>query len=318
METVPLVSIITPCYNYGRFLSETLDSLLAQTYTNWECIIINDGSKDNTEEIALKYSGIDNRFKYTYQQNTGLPGARNAALMQSKGKYIQLLDADDLIEPEKLSLQVALMETHPEIDLVYSKMMLFPSDALERTYTSFILSNNVQPSGKNEIIISALLDDTFFLPGCVIFRKSLYEQVGNFNKSLYGLEDWNYWSRAALLGKEFYCDDRTGTKLLCRDHEANMSKVYVKMLNARIQARKHIIAITIELKRQNKLHVSTAYINNILKQHHLMLLKDEYQYHLHYGSKYLGLKNLIKYSLYSGQPFYLLGIFLKSLKKLKK
>ncbi len=315
METTPLVSIITPCYNYGRFLAETLDSLLAQSYNNWECIIINDGSKDNTEDVALQYASLDKRFKYIYQQNTGLPGARNAALLQAKGKYIQLLDADDLIEPEKLSLQVVLLETHPEIDLVYSKMMLFQSDAMERTYTSFTLTNNVQPSGKNEIIISALVDDTFFLPGCVIFRRNLYEQVGNFNETLYGLEDWNYWSRAALIGKGFYSDDRIGTQLLCRDHESNMSKVYVKMLNARIQARKHIVSVTKELNRHNKLKVSPAFINKILKQHHLLLLKDEYQYHLHFGNKYLGIKKLIKFSLYSEQPFYIIEKFYKSWKR---
>ncbi len=317
MITKPLVSIITPCYNYGRFLAESLDSLLAQTYINWECIIVNDGSKDNTEEVALKYAASDPRFKYIYQQNTGLPGARNAALLQAKGKYIQLLDADDLLEPEKLCLQVNLMETNQNISLVYSAILIFSSDSKQRDYTSFILPNNVQPSGKNEVIIDALVDDTFFLPGCVMFRRELYEQVGNFNETLYGLEDWNYWSRAALFGFEFYSDKRIGTRLMCRDHDSNMSKVTVKMLNARIQARLHVMHVTEELKAQNKLQVSMPFIKKILKKHQLLLLLDEYQYHFHYGKKLLGIKSFIKYSLNSGKPFYIFEKIFFKLKRVK-
>lgn len=311
---MPLVSIITPCYNYGRYLSETLDSLLSQTYQNWECIIVNDGSSDDTEDVALKYVAVDDRFVYVHQENKGLPGARNTALARAKGKYIQLLDADDLIERDKLLLQVELMENTGNIDLVYSSMMLFNSNAKIREFTPFVLSNNVQPSGKNESIITALVDDTFFLPGCVIFRRSLYEQVGSFNESLYGLEDWNYWSRAALLGKEFFGDKRVGTRLLCRDHDANMSKAYVKMLKSRIQARSHIIKVTKELRDSKRLTVGSQFIRNILKQHKLRLLNDEYQYHFHYGKKHLGLQAILKYSLYSGQPFLILKKAFSSLK----
>lgn len=315
MITKPLVSIITPCYNYGRFLSETLECLLAQSYTNWECIIINDGSKDITEEIGLKYAKLDPRIVYKYQENTGLPGARNAALRLSKGKYIQLLDADDLIETSKLELQVQLMESNNNIDLIYSSMMLFTSDAKERICKNFILPNNIKPSGKNEIIISALLDDTFFLPGCVFFKKTLYNQTGDFNESLYGLEDWNYWSRAALLGMEFYWDNREGTRLLCRDHDSNMSKVYNKMLLSRVQARFNIIEITEKLRNQNKLKVSIEFINKILKKHKLFLLLDEYQYHLHYGKKLVGVKAFIKYSFLAKKPFFIFERLLIALKR---
>ncbi|RYY08258.1 MAG: glycosyltransferase family 2 protein [Sphingobacteriaceae bacterium] len=309
-----LVTIITPCYNYGKFLAEALDSLLLQTYQTWECIIINDGSKDNTEEIGLKYAKLDSRIKYHYQNNTGLAGARNNALRIAKGKYIQLLDADDLIQSDKLRLQVELIESNPSIDLIYSSMKLFKSNAKARVYENFYLPNNITPSGKDEIIINALLEDTFFLPGCVFFKKELYEKTGNFNESLYGLEDWNYWSRAALLGFEFYSDQRDNTKLLCRDHDANMSKVYEKMLKSRVQARTHIIQVTENLNLQKKLTVSNSFINSILKKHHLLLLLDKYQYYFHYGNKLAGLKALFAYSIQSGKPFY---IFKKLLSKFR-
>ncbi|RYE12791.1 MAG: glycosyltransferase family 2 protein, partial [Rickettsiales bacterium] len=240
-----------------------------------------------------------------YQENAGLPGARNTALAQAKGKYIQLLDADDLLEQDKLRLQVELMEANTNISLVYSNILLFQSEASKREFKDFILPNNVRPSGKNEVIINDLVNDTFFLPGCVIFRKEVYEKVGKFNESLYGLEDWNYWFRAALLGFEFYSDDRVGTRLLCRDHEANMSKAYVKMLNARIQSRMHIMHVTQVLKSEKKLKVSNSFIDSILRKHKLLLLLDQYEYHFHFGSKYVGLKSLVKYSYYSKKPFYI-------------
>src|SRR4051812_48468776 len=98
----PLVSIIIPSYNYGRFLAQTLDSVLAQTYTNWECIIVDDGSKDNSGEIAAAYEQKDTRIRYIYQQNQGIATTRNTGLQNIKGDYVQYLDADDMLPPEKI------------------------------------------------------------------------------------------------------------------------------------------------------------------------------------------------------------------------
>lgn len=300
----PNVSIITPCYNYGRFLSEALKSLLAQNYTNWECIIVNDGSSDNTEEIALKYVDLDKRFKYIYQQNKGLPCARNTALKQAQGQYIQLLDADDLLEPEKLALQVELFSSNEKVDLIYSDVLLFNNNDLNRKFVPFEFHDIIQVSGKDDVLINSLMIDNFFLPGCVIFKRNLFEQVGFFNESLYGLEDWNYWFRAALLGFEFYHDDRFGTRLLARDHESNMSKVYFKMLNARINARLHIIQISEELKSKNKLNLSQSFFKKIMLQHNIFLNKDMYEYNFHHGNKSIAFKALFRYGYYAKKPFF--------------
>ncbi len=96
------VSVIIPCYNQAFFLKEAVASVLAQTYTNWECIIINDGSTDNTEEVTKELIKDDGRFIYKKQINKGLPGARNAGLELCTGEFIQLLDADDALHPQKL------------------------------------------------------------------------------------------------------------------------------------------------------------------------------------------------------------------------
>jgi glycosyltransferase involved in cell wall biosynthesis len=107
MNEKPLISIIVPCYNQGRFLRQALTSILEQTYPHWECIIINDGSTDpQTAETALSFAAVDRRFYYKTQINSGVSAARNAALAISKGDYIRFLDADDWIEPRAFELSL--------------------------------------------------------------------------------------------------------------------------------------------------------------------------------------------------------------------
>ena len=106
-----LVSIIMPSYNTGRFIAETINSVLAQTYTNWEIIIVDDCSTDNTDEVVAQFS--DARIKYfKNEKNSGAAVSRNRALREAKGKWIAFLDSDDLWEPEKLEHQIAFMENN--------------------------------------------------------------------------------------------------------------------------------------------------------------------------------------------------------------
>ncbi len=105
-----LVSIITPLYNGERFLSQTIESVLAQTYSDWEMLIINDGSKDNSESIAREYAARDTRIQVFNQPNGGSAAARNNGIRRAQGRYIALLDADDLWEPTFLEMQLGLMK----------------------------------------------------------------------------------------------------------------------------------------------------------------------------------------------------------------
>jgi glycosyltransferase involved in cell wall biosynthesis len=105
-----LVSIITPAYNAEKYISQTIDSVLAQTYPNWEMLIVDDGSKDGSAAIVKQYAEKDNRIKYFFQPNTGSAAARNNGIRRAEGRYIALLDADDLWEPEFLESQLNLMK----------------------------------------------------------------------------------------------------------------------------------------------------------------------------------------------------------------
>lgn len=122
-DTLPLVSIIIPSYQSADFVSTAIDSCLSQTYSNIEIIVIDDGSTDDTHNILTKY--IDSKeINYIYQYNRGLSGARNTGLKIANGEYIQFLDADDTINPQKIQLQVDYLTTHPEHIGVYSDYVI--------------------------------------------------------------------------------------------------------------------------------------------------------------------------------------------------
>ena len=119
MESRDKVSIIIPCYNQGHFLSEAIQSVINQSYPFWECIVVNDGSTDATSEIAQRYVDLDPRIRYVEQSNTGQSGARNLGLREASGKYIQFLDCDDLLMPEKIDLQIVLLQSSTELSVAY-------------------------------------------------------------------------------------------------------------------------------------------------------------------------------------------------------
>lgn len=122
-DTLPLVSIIIPSYQSAQFVTKAIDSCLAQTYPNIEIIIIDDGSTDNTKEVVSTYITAK-KINYIYHANKGLSGARNTGLKLANGAYIQFLDADDTINPEKIQLQIDYLVKHPEHIGVYSDYVI--------------------------------------------------------------------------------------------------------------------------------------------------------------------------------------------------
>lgn len=173
------VSIVVPCYNQAQYLSETLDSVLAQTYTDWECIIVNDGSIDDTYSVASRYVETDERFKYLYQENQGVSAARNNGIAIANGYFVLPLDGDDLIEPTYIEKAVAYFEKNPETKLVYSEVNLFGAKNCsckmpEYKYESLIW--------KNSIVCTALYR-----------RADFYKTQGYSIDMKKGLEDWDFW-----------------------------------------------------------------------------------------------------------------------------
>jgi len=125
----PLVSVVIPAYNCAPFIGESLDSVYRQTYRNWEVIVIDDGSTDETRAILAPHTG---RIRYFYQENRGTAAARNAGVRQARGELIAFLDNDDIWLPEKLERQVQVMQGSPECGLVFTDGIMFMADGTRR------------------------------------------------------------------------------------------------------------------------------------------------------------------------------------------
>lgn len=149
-----LVSIIIPCYNQAHYLPDALESVLAQKYPEWECIIVNDGSRDQTEAVAIEWVAGDKRFTYILKENGGLSSTRNRGLQAATGRYIQFLDADDVIDEEKLSLQVLQLPETQNLALSYCDYFPSTERNLKELYTSWYLNHKFK-SNQNKFISQA-------------------------------------------------------------------------------------------------------------------------------------------------------------------
>ena len=205
MDTRPKVSVVVPAFNAGRFLPETLKSVLRQTYPHWECLVVDDGSTDDTAAVARAACESDPRFRYHFQRNRFCAGARNAGLGLATGEYVQFLDADDLILEEKLEAQVAILETHPEIDVSYSDYRPFQSE------TGALLD----PFWPETLGPNPLADFLFrwergiCIPiHAALFRRALWPSPDVFDERLRAKEDWVMWIGLALAGRRFHYLDR--------------------------------------------------------------------------------------------------------------
>lgn len=177
MKHEPLISVIVPCYNQAQYLDECLQSVLDQTYENWECIIVNDGSPDNTEDIAQKWIEKDDRFQYYKKENGGVASARNFGIQKAKGEWILPLDGDDKLGNLYLELASAKFSEKP--DIIYCKAQFFG-----------IVNDTFNP--RPYTYSNLLLGNCFFVS--ILFRKEAWINTGGFDSNLiYGYEDWEFW-----------------------------------------------------------------------------------------------------------------------------
>ncbi|MDJ0842745.1 glycosyltransferase family 2 protein [Crocosphaera sp.] len=185
------VSIVIPAYNAMKYLPETLDNLLQQTYKDFEVIIVNDGSTDNIKDWLTTIS--DDRVRLISQENKGLAGARNTGIEKAKGDYIAFLDADDLWEPTKIEKQVKVLDNNPGVGLVYTGVAIIDSNGIP---TGRIFQEEVEG-----YIWKELTQKNFVGCGSVaVVKKECFEKVGNFDKNLGSfVEDWDMWLRIAVV-----------------------------------------------------------------------------------------------------------------------
>ncbi len=255
------VSVIIPTRNYGRYLRQAVDSVRRQTWTDWRCLIVDDGSTDDTERIVKTFEVLDSRIAYLPLQPSGLSAARNAGLLATDGDFVQFLDADDFIGPAKIERQLQLFFENPATDIVYGDVRYFRDGATADTVPSadrwIEMPPLAGPSGTGESVVPTLLQDNIMAVQSPLIRRAILDRVEGFAVGLRGMEDWECWLRCALSGAAFVRDGCTDPEALSyvRLHGGSMSQDQIAMLEAALTVRQRIqpLLTTEALRRLNQL-----------------------------------------------------------------
>lgn len=199
----PLVSVVVPCFNQARFLREAVQSVQAQTFANWECLVVDDGSTDQSRQVAQDLIAEDARIRLISQSNAGLSAARNAGLDNSRGAFIQFLDADDSIAPRKFEMQLQALNRTTEIALCTCEY-LFYSDAEKRPKMRAGATTQIENDafqGDALLILASRWEAGFSVPAhCFLFDARLFlDSRIRFDATLANHEDWDCWMQIFAL-----------------------------------------------------------------------------------------------------------------------
>ena len=223
-----LVSVIIPNYNHAQYVGDAIESVLAQTYQNFEIIVVDDGSTDNSRDAVAQFG---DKVNYIWQQNQGLSATRNRGIREAKGEFIGVLDADDMYEPAYLDVLVNMLADNPDADGIYCG------------YQFVDQHNNLLPQRESRLIPTeqlreALWDGNFLVPESMLVRRQCYETVGPFDHTLRACEDWDMWLRITDIFKII------GTNHVLTRHRVlpgSMSSDPIRMFNNRIAViKKHL------------------------------------------------------------------------------
>lgn len=199
---MPKVSVIIPAYNCAKYITEAIESVLKQTYTDFEIVVVNDGSTDNTEEVLKEYieNGIVN---YIYQKNKGVSAARNRGIISAKGDYIAFLDADDFWEPEKIGQQVEAFQEYPGAGLSFSNYQkVDESKGIQQLgfcgrVDDWFNKHRVTPDLAYGWLYRELLIGDCVITISVLVKRAVLEEIGLFDETFKIGEDYDLWLRIA-------------------------------------------------------------------------------------------------------------------------
>ncbi len=198
------VSIVIPSYNRAEYIAATIDSVIKQTFTDWELIFIDDGSTDNTEELVKRYVEADSRIKYFKQKNSERAVARSYGMSLAQGEYICLVDSDDIWYPEKLAKQVSVMDKDASLVLCYAAV-----DRIDLTGMP-VKSAARQYQGYSGDIYNELLKRNFIPSVTPMFRQQYFIEVGAQRTEFIPYEDWDFWLRLSRLGNFHHIKEPLG------------------------------------------------------------------------------------------------------------
>jgi glycosyltransferase involved in cell wall biosynthesis len=194
---MPKVSVVICTYNRAHFIAESIQSVLDQTFADFEIIVVDDGSTDNTKEAVDSFQ--DPRIRYVYQENRGLSAARNTGIRTSIGEYISFLDSDDIWLPQNLELMVKRLDSRPDVAFVCSDLYFFDDATgaiLGRVWHNKRSDNSVNPKKAARCALRYLLQRGCFITAiAMVVRREVFTEVGYFDESLINHVDWDLFVR---------------------------------------------------------------------------------------------------------------------------
>lgn len=215
MGAAPVVTVLMPVYNGEKYLAEAIESILMQTFGDFEFLIINDGSTDGTAAILADYQQRDERIQVYHQENEGVVASLNRGLGLARGKYVARMDADDVSMPERLAKQVVFMEAHPDVGVLGTWVQVIDGDG----NTSY----RIQLPTQHGVLRWSLC---FYCPlahPTVMMRRQVVERAGGYDSSMVHAEDYDLWRRLSGVTRLANLQD---VLLQLRLHEANVSMVH--------------------------------------------------------------------------------------------
>lgn len=261
---MPLVSIIVPTFNYAHFIGETLTSIQKQEYLNWECIVVDNGSTDQTESVVEEFVRKDPRFHYAKIPHSTTSASRNRGIELSSGDYIQFVDADDQIQTGKISNQVKLFEANPEAGLIYSHALYYDSgNPSETRFTNDATNMPWMPeyTGRSWGMFSRMYHKNIFVISSPLLRRKLVLDAGSFHAPLNWVEDWEFYLRILAQNTWMVYDPSPLSVSLIRVHPKSLSRNRVMMYEQSLQARKRLLILLHELA-----HKGLSEANSLIKE----------------------------------------------------
>jgi hypothetical protein len=241
------ISIIVTCFNQAHCIAKTLESVATQTYNNWECIIVDDGSTDTSQEKIQGFIEDDERFRYIYQENAGVSQARNTGFALAKGDYINFLDGDDTFLPDKLEKQLIVFHKHADVDICICDHQYY--DELKKTY-AYYKFESIQAKPLKQLLFGWHNGVAFPLHAVLYRRDIWYKDEKPFPEDYpHRCEDWVFNVLVALKGHRYYWLNQ----VLCNYHmsQANYTAETKKLAKASIRAAYYLNPLIPENYQEN-------------------------------------------------------------------
>lgn len=228
----PFFSVVVPAYNAEDTLAETLDSILRQTFQDWECVVVDDGSTDGTFDLANSIAVGDARIRVIHQENRGTGGAYNTGIRSAHGEWVTICSADDLLAETHLELMARAIGDHPGFDIFSSNGYYLRTDG-----TLDLVYKDDQDQAVRSWAMEQVLERCFFSVGAA-YRRSLFAEVGGYDEDIFG-EDYDFWLRAMGQGaRHLYIPEATATHRLSATQK---SASHVRALKSDIRSIRSLV-----------------------------------------------------------------------------